>query len=498
MAKPSEWPVLCLAVAVLSGCASVPPDLGRRDVDTLVAARGQPVDQATSALLASLTSDILSVESAVRVSLINNPELQATYASLGFGAADLYEAGRVRNPVFSGSLLESNVSGERDQATFGLATTFSDLITLNSRKRLSRGAFAALQQEIGAKVLAVAAEAEKAYYRYVGAQQVAALRMQIANAGAVSADLARRFKDAGNLTPRELAMERAAASEAQLLAIDAEAAAFEAREQLATVMGLSVGGAWQVPTAMSLPLESEDELETLLTLARDARLDFAAARTRADVLADRLGVVKWTRWLGELDLGAERERETDGATLTGVTVDWEVPVLNQHRDAVLRANAEWQTAISDVRRIANSVENSVRLAYAELESARARIDEYQNVLIPQRIEIVRRAQEEVNFMLIGVFELIAVKQEEYDTYQGYLEAIRDYWVARANLALATGTSLPSSTRNDNERVDVQEFLYPREPATDHSSHGDRHELPHADEKNAPDSDQHGKNHGGVQ
>ena len=46
-------------------------------------------------------------------------------------------------------------------------------------------------------------------------------------------------------------------------------------------------------------------------------------------------------------------------------------------------------------------------------------------------------------MLIGVFELLALKQDEFDAYEGYINALRDYWQARAKLALAVGTQLPS-------------------------------------------------------
>ena len=47
-------------------------------------------------------------------------------------------------------------------------------------------------------------------------------------------------------------------------------------------------------------------------------------------------------------------------------------------------------------------------------------------------------------MLVGVFDLIRTKQDEYDTYQMYLEALRDYWLARTALTLAVGAPLPSS------------------------------------------------------
>lgn len=467
-------PPLCavLGFVVLSGCASVPSDLGRADVDSLLSERGQTVEINTQTLLDTLTTAPLSSESVVRIALMNNPRLQSTYATLGFGAADVYEAGRIRNPIFTGAILDSNAAGERDQITLGLVTSFTDLITMRARKRLSSGAFAALKQSVGAEALAVAAETERAYYHYVGTQQVATLRAQIAKAGTLSAALAERYRDAGNLAPRELALERAAASAARLAALEADAAVFGARTELAAMMGLSVGDSWNAPAALRLPLDAEDDLNALLALAKDSRLDLAAARTRADVLADRLGVVNWTRWLGELDVGIERERETDGVKLTGPAVDWEIPIFNQHKDAMLRANSDLKIAISEVRETAVAVDNAVRLAYADLQNARARIEEYRTGLIPQRIETVARAQEEVNYMLVGIFELIALKQDEYDAYQGYLEAIRDYWLARVDLSLAAGTALPSSAHMPDERIHVDEFVRPASGGMDHSGHGD--------------------------
>lgn len=508
-----------IAVVALSGCASVPADLGRADVNSLLSERGQTVEIHTQTLLDTLTAAPLSSESAVRIALLNNPRLQSTYATLGFGAADVYEAGRIRNPIVSGAVLDSNAPGESNQITLGLVTSFTDIITLGARKRLSSGAFTALKQSVGAEALTVAAQTERAYYHYVGTQQVAALRAQIAKAGTLSAALAERYRDAGNLSPRELALERAAASAARLAALEASVAAIGARTELAEMLGLSIGEDWTAPAALRLPLDTEDDLNTLLELAKDSRLDLAAARTRADVLADTLGVVNWTRWLGELDVGIERERETDGVKLTGPTLDWEVPIFNQHKDAVLRADADLQIAINDVRETTVAVDNGVRLAYADLQNARARIEEYRSGLIPQRIETVARAQEEVNFMLIGIFELIAFKQDEYDAYQGYLESIRDYWLARVDLSLATGTALPSSANIPDERIDVQEFVRPTSSGMDHSGHGgmennapmmhedggktdgmdhSMHQMPDEETDTSGHSEHNEQNHGGLQ
>ncbi len=381
---PPALGLFFVALLVLGGCAGLPADNGRGEVGQLLADRGRSVDDATADLLASLIAAPLTPDSAVRIALINNPALQSTYASLGFGAADIYEAGRIRNPVLGASILNSSRSDERDQVTFGLVTSFTDLITIPARTRLAEGSFAALQQSVGAEVLSVAAQTEKAYYDYVGAQQVAALREQIAKAGALSAALATRYQEAGNMAPRDLAQERAAASQTQLAALDAQAAAYAARTALAQLLGLSVADYWTVPAQLPLPVAQEDELEALLALAKESRLDLASARAQAGVRAEQLGVVNWTRWLGELDIGFEKERESGGGTLSGPSLAWEVPIFNQHQDALLRADTELQMALNDVRRIATDVDNGVRLAYAKVDSARARIAQYQDVMIPQR------------------------------------------------------------------------------------------------------------------
>lgn len=469
----------------LIGCTSVPKDLGRSDVDALIGKRGLPVDSETfkdnkDHFINSLIEKPLTAESAIRIALVNNPKLNTSYAELGISAADVYEAGRIRNPIFHFSTLDSNESGERNLTTFGLITSFTDLITLPSRKRFAEGEFSAMKQSVGAEVVNTAAEAEAAFYNFVGSKQVFRLRDQIAKAGELSLGLAKRYFDAGNLSRRELAIEYAAASESRLACLEAEAEAYEKRTELATVLGLSVADSWDSPAQLPVPLEQEDDINNLISLAKESRLDLAAALSRADLLANRLGVTNWTRWLGDLDVGIEHEKETDGAELTGPTIEWEIPIFSQNRDKKLRANVELQIAIAQAQDLNLDVENAVRLAHAATQNTKIRVKEYRDQLIPARIEAVERAQEEENYMLIGIFELIETKQAEYDAYQGYLEVVRDYWLARTELANAVGNTLPSSANVGKEHLDVEEYIAPKSSGADHSGHGG---MDHSKHKN---------------
>ena len=466
-----------LGFALLAGCASVPKDLGRSDVDTLTRERGVPESPPESPpdeggkLVASLAAAPLTADSAVRIALVNNPELKAAYARLGIAAADVYEAGRIRNPILSFSTLDTNEPGERNLTTFGLTASFSDLLTLTARKRLAESEFTATKQEIGAAVFNVATDTEAAFYAFVAAKRAAVLQAQIAGTQELSLELAQQYHAAGNLTPRDMAAARAVASEARLAALETEADVQARRAELAALLGLPAADDWDAPAQLPAPLEREDDVDGLIELAQQSRLDLAAAQTRAELLADRLGVEKRSGWLGELDVGVEHERETDGAELTGPAIEWEIPLFSRNYDGRLRARAELQTAVAEARHLAMEIQNAVRLAHAAMRNAGMRANEYRERLIPARMEVVEHAQEEENFMLIGAFELLETKREEYEAYLGHLEAVRDYWLARTELARAVGSVLPGSMYVGEEYLGAEDYAAPKTGGTGHSGHG---------------------------
>jgi len=466
---------VAVMAALLAGCSSLPVDLGRGDVAALIEARGQPapsVDEtARGQLIADLTDKPLTPDGAVRIALVNNPRLNAEYARLGFASAEVYDAGRLSNPTLSAAWLNPDESGAADQVTFHLSQSFTDILLLSSRSRLAEGEFARIKQSVGSEIQNLASETEAAYYRLVGAEQVMAMRTTVARAAAVSAQLAQRFFDAGNISRLELAQEQAAASEARLDVLEAEGRAVAERTALNVLLGFSDGEMeWTVSNRLPLPVSQEDELAMLQSLAQTNRLDLAAARAQVELLADNLDVTRRYRWLGLFEVGVETERETDRSRITGPTLALQLPLFNQGKGAVTRAQSQLQQAASDYQSSRIEASNAVQLAYAGLMNARARMEHYRGALIPQREAIVQRTLEEVNYMLKGQFELLFAKQQEYDAYQGYLETVRDYWLARVELARQVGARLPSDAQIGGETLDVETLTTPKGSGGGHSGH----------------------------
>ena len=455
---------LLLAAVTASGCASIPADWGRDEVATLVAERGIelpiPDDPRTDALLDELLAAPLTVDASVRIALQRNPALRATYARLGLAAADVYEAGRLSNPVLFAASLDSDQAGAVDQVTFGLAQSFADLLLLRSRSRIARGEFERVQQIVGSEVFELSADVERAFYDVAGAHQLVQMRKTIVEATEASAQLARRYFDAGNLNRLDLALEQAAASDARLALLEGEKEATRARNRLQRLLDLPQSADWCIRDGLPTPPAEEMPLQKLYALADRSRLDLAAARREVEIAADALGVTRTWRWLGVLEVGLERKRETDGERVSGPTLSIELPLWNQNAGRVTRAEAELMLSEAQLNELVLNIVNDVHLAHADAGQARARIAELERSLLPLREDIVRRAQEQVNYMLMGVFDLLRFRQQEYDAYAAYLLAVRDYWLARSDLERAVGAPLPGGARDPSSMIDAGALTMP--------------------------------------
>lgn len=469
--------LLALALGVaFSGCATLSPQPRGDDLSSLLQERGGPaVDWSAVATPDSGRQAIgpwldqpMSLDAALRVAMLRSPRLQEHYSRLGLARADVIEAVQVQNPRLSFSRL--SLDGGGHERSFGLVLPLVDLLVLPARARLAASDYERARFDVAASVLDVVSEVEAAWYTHVTARQVAAMREAVAEGAAASAELAQRFFDAGNISELQLRQEQAAASEARIVALHARAQSRRRRLELNSLLGLRGDEAnWQASETLPLPVATEDDPARLAALARDGNLELLAARKQAEVLADALGLTRKLRWLGGSDIGYERETGADGQRLKGPTLALDLPVFHQGQARITRAEAQLAGALARVAQAELAAEHAVASGAERVAAMREVVALHREALVPQREAIVARQQERQNYMLIGVFELIQAKVKEYDAYQSYLEAVRDYWLARVELAHAVGRRLPSDAGIGPRTPGVQEILAPA-PAMDHSRH----------------------------
>ena len=469
-------------LVVLAGCASLPRERGAPDVDEMIVARGTPSPawptdarsaSSDEARVAELLSQPLTAERAVQLAYLKNPRIQSEYARLGITQADLYEASRVTNPTFGYADLSASGQGG-NQSTRTVSLSFADLLLLRARTRLARAEIERVRYTVAAALVDLAVAAETAWYEYVSTQQVAAMREAVAQIAANSAEFAQRSFEAGNIAPRDLALELAAASEARIAAARAAAEVVRARTALAAVLGISARMKWDTPRKLPAPLAEDESQDALVAHALESRFDLEAARREVRLLEDALGVTRRWRYLGAIRIGYERENETDGTHLHGPTLALQLPIFNTGRGAVLRALAELEESQARLASTELAVRNEVALGLDRVATAREIAERYRTALVPQREAVVRHELERYNFMLGGVFELLQAKRAEFDAYQEYLESVRDYWVARTDLRRAAGGNLPGDEQKPEATIGVEDIGTRSETSmegVDHSSMG---------------------------
>ncbi len=476
---------LGLAMLLIGGCVAMPPDRGLSDVARAASERGLqlPSRDSPDADVQTRVRDILATpltsEGAVSVALLRNPALRIEYAALGFAQADVLEASRLSNPRLSLEVLSPSRTADQSQITIGLVQNFNDVLFWGARNRIATSGLERTKTLVGSRLQNLAADVSAAYYALVGATQMVETRAAIATAARAAGDLAQRFYAAGNLNERELRLEQAAATEAQLALDAATADANAAHTALNRLMGLNAEEfEWRVEPALPRPVVDEDPVDSLRSLALDRRLDRAAKRREVDVGTEVHQLARKLRWLGVVDVGVVRKRDTDGSHLVGPTVSLQLPVFDQGQASLARTGSLLEQAQAELAAIDIDISNDVTEAYGRMLAARERAERTRSELIPQREAVVARTVELQNYMIVGQFELLVAKQQEYDAYQLYVESLREYWLQRVQLGRLVGAALPSDVRIGADRIEPTGLPEPA-PPSEPDPHAGHSMDPHA-------------------
>jgi cobalt-zinc-cadmium efflux system outer membrane protein len=413
--------------------------------------QGTEADREVEKAIEELLKDKLTPEAAVQIALLNNPNLQAVYEELGITQADIVEAGLLENPVLFGQVRWPDKSGDSTSYDFGITQNFLNLLMQPARKKLSTIRFEQVKLHVADQVIRLVAEVQKSYFTALGAMQIRDLRNEITLAAESSFELAQRLYAAGNIGDLELAKENALYEQARLELANREANLLDAREQSTRLMGLwGPQIHWRLPEQLPEIPADEMTLEHLESVAIENRLDLAAEKKELEALAQALEITIDWRWVGQIEVGVSTERETDRTWVSGPSLSIELPIFNQRQADIFRLEAELRRSQKRLTAQAINIRSEVRSLRNRLLMQRNVVDHYRRTVLPLREKIVDLTLKEYNYMLVGAFDLLIAKQEEFEAYQKYLEAIRDYWIIRADLQRSLGGRLPAAELSQSD------------------------------------------------
>ena len=443
---------IAAASVLLAGCASFSPDGGFDHVSELTKERtGQAVAVQRSqsdadsarARVAEMLKAPMTAESAVEVALLNNRGLQVKFGELGIAESDLVRAGRLKNPSFSFGRL-SGVGGlEIERAVL---FDVLGLLTLPVAKEVGQRHFEQAQYQAAYDAVSLAADVRRAYFEAVAAQELVKFFQQVKETADVSNELAKRMLQAGNFNKLTQMREQAFHADATAQLARAQHQATAEREKLTRLLGLS-GDQLNLRLPERLPdLPKEATVpQNAEQTAMEKRLDLQMAKRSTEATARALGLTKATRLVNVLALGYQNRSESGSPRANGYDIELELPLFDFGSTRAARAEATYMQAVNRTAEVAVNARSEVREAYSGYRTAYDLAKHYRDEVVPLRKRISEENLLRYNGMLISVFELLADAREQVAGVTGYVQALRDFWVAETNLQTALAGRSPGAT-----------------------------------------------------
>ncbi|MGB7181938.1 MAG: TolC family protein, partial [Burkholderiaceae bacterium] len=396
----------------------------------------------------ALLAEQLSADSAIQIALLNNQGLQAAYQELGIAEAEFVRAGTIPNPGFSFGKYKR---GDEREISRGWHLNLTQLLFMPLHKTMANRQFAQTQTDVANQVIATAAQARLAFYEAVAAGQRLNYMEQVKKTADTGATLARRMARIGNLTKIQQAREQSFYADAVVNLIRAKRDHFSARERLTRAMGL-----WGKQLQFTLPErlpdlpEQAQELENAEKLAMSQRLDIKGARLAIERLATNLNLSKVSKFVNVLEFGYERETSSEEPRRVGYEIGFEVPLFNWAGAKTKLAESLYMQAIQNAAKMAIDARSEVREAYIGYRSNYDIARLYRDEIVPARKRVSEENLYRYNGMIIGVFELLADARSQVNAVDGYIQALKDFWIAKitldsAMLGKASVSAMPSDS-----------------------------------------------------
>jgi outer membrane protein, heavy metal efflux system len=396
----------------------------------------------TEGAVAKLLRKPLTVASAVQIALLSNRELQATFGEIGIAQADVIQAVTIPNPSVDFEVQFPVGASQMNRYAWLIAQEFVEILMIPLKRKIAQEELEAAKLRVAAETLRLVAQVKAAYFTLQGDQQLLVRLKLIQETNAAALELAQRQFEAGNITDFALLQAQSSYSQGRLDLAKAEADLRSQREKLNRLLGFwGPKTDWKiVGDIMPIP-KSDLRTKRLEALAVAQRLDLRAAQRQLTGVVFALGLTNTYRWVPVLKMGFAGERDIDGALNMGPSFSLELPIFNQGQSRIARGEARLRVAENKLEALAVDIRSEVRELRDKLLSLADMAKYYHDDLLPTRIRIVNKATLEYNAMQLSPYELFLAKSQELEAERGYIDTLRDYWIARAELERAVGGTL---------------------------------------------------------
>lgn len=429
--------------ATLSGCASFSQDGGFDAVKKLTSQsiaqqaswlRTAADQQAAQTRVDAIIADTLTIDAAVQLALINNPQLQSELYHLLLAESNTVQASLIANPSFA--MLYARNAGDYTIER-SLTLNILSLLFRQRRMAIAESQFAASKQRAALTVLQVAQQTRNAFIKAVTAKQKVSYLTDIQTSAKASYDLAKRMREAGNWSELDRAREQALFLEIKLQQQRAMNACVQAMEQLTRIVGLPTPEAIKLPERLANLPQAGNKRTMLTSKLLTQRIDLQQAKWQSKALAQQLGLTTVTRWANVLELGPATvlEGPRDAESKKGIELSFELPIFDWGQARLKQAKARYQQFLLHAKALAINAASEIRAQQQQYQTAYEIAQRYRDEIIPLNQTLVDESLLRYNGMLMSPFELMATARTQVMAVNDYIDALQDFWLADSNLTM---------------------------------------------------------------
>ena len=462
--------VAVIAAFALSGAAgcvssSIDADVSRvRELTRaphLAQVADRDVDPRSAEDARKLLAEPLDADAAVRVALLDNRELRASLRELGIERGQLIQAGLLPNPTVEAELVPERNTSIELRVEYDLTRALLTPMRANA----AAPALDAARYRAASAVIDLGYRVRIAFYALQSASQRLALGQQALDAWAASRDAAAAMQAAGNIGELELAKHEVAYQRQRVAVAMIELEVSAARERLQRLLGThGASTGWQLKTAFSAVPDAPNVPAQLETKALRASLALRESAQRLESLARRAGYTRTAGWVPELLVDVHGLQGSDEPSASTKQREWrfgggvklEIPLFDRDQGTATALEAELDALLERYYGMAVAIRSAAREAANKLESAHARALQYRDTIVPAQRRVTEQTLLQYNAMQVSVFDLLQARRDELDVQLAYVDTVRQYWSAAAELdALLAGRRVTSDdAREPNAPADA--------------------------------------------
>lgn len=442
-----HWTVVPLLVAMTSACAPLKVDQAIAQAGQLAHLPGegslalQRTDkqvQAASEAADALLAQPLSQDAAVRLMLLNSPDMQAMLASHWADNAQAARSGRAINPVLTLERVRA-----LDEVELGRQLSFGLLSWLTWPQRIRQAEMAqqGLRVSLSIQLVSQVQQVRQAWVTAVAAQQQLVYAQRVHDVAQTSSELAARMAKAGNFSALQRDRQQLFFADAVSQLGTARHANVQAREALVRLLGLTGDQSKRLQLPDKLP-DVPTQLPSVDTLSAQGgeRLDVQLAQAHYEQRVSSRGT-NVLNSLTDIELGIRRDRvkrlpQGDIERKRGEEIQIRLPVFDLGDLERDQQDARTLAARQQLQSTVRQAESNLRESYSAYRTAHELAMHYQQSVLPVRERMSKQQLRRYNGMLIGVFDLLDDARDQVRTVVSALQAQQQFWLADASLQAA--------------------------------------------------------------